>query len=193
MSAQGLTKTGVPPQPLWLLYIKIAILVLALIVLGLAAWAQSMIGNNGGYLTNWTGTPGMDIFVAILSFIVYGGAAAIEIWAAHLFFRIAALVAYILTIIFWLSAWAWSASVASDLLGGYYSSDYGTALAACAGLGALVWVLTIVHLVFFVRACLADPQGSAAGQAELGQVKPPAQQQYPAQQPYPVQQPYATQ
>jgi len=68
MSAQGLTKTGVPPQPLWLLYIKIAIIVLAVIVLALAAWAQSMVGGYGGYFTNYTGVPGMDIFVVCTTF-----------------------------------------------------------------------------------------------------------------------------
>ncbi len=60
-------------------------------------------------------------------------------------------------------------------------------------------ILTIVNLVFFIKACLAS---SETNQAELGQVKPAesyAPQQpdgYPAQQPQPVyggQQPYATQ
>lgn len=84
---------------------------------------------------------------AIWSFIVYGGAAAIEIWAPHFFYRIGALVGYILHIIFWLSAWAWSASAASFWLSytygfGFYDSAWkreGQALGACAGLGALIW------------------------------------------------------
>ncbi len=52
------------------------------------------------------------------------------------------LVGQILAIIFWLTAWAWSASVASIWLGGgyYYRSDaFGGALAGCAGLGAVAW------------------------------------------------------
>lgn len=63
MGAQGLIARGVPPQPLWLLYIKIAILVLSLIVLGLGAWAVSLTG--GGYYGYYysSGAGGMVIFV----------------------------------------------------------------------------------------------------------------------------------
>jgi len=195
MSAQGLVAVGVPPQPLWLLYIKIAVLVISLIVLALAAYALSILPVGPG---------GMDIFIAILSFIVYGTAGALELWAPQHFYRIGALIGYILTVIFWLAAWAWSASGASVFLGGwsrYYSyyNSLGGALGGCAGLGAIAWVLTIVHLAFFIRACVVDTiAGSASGQAELGQVKaevpqqpyqqPYAEQQYPAQQPYPAQQ-----
>jgi len=54
MGANGLVATGVPPQPLWLLYIKIAILVLSLIILAIAAYALSI----------WPfGAGGLDIFV----------------------------------------------------------------------------------------------------------------------------------
>ncbi|KAL2135728.1 hypothetical protein VTI74DRAFT_7245 [Chaetomium olivicolor] len=205
MGVQGLTAVGVPPQPLWLLYIKGAILLFSLIVLALAAWALSI---YDGWLYGSGGAPGMDIFIAILSFIVYGGAAALEIWAPQFFYRIGAFVAYILTLIFWLSAWAWSASWASAFNGTYYGykvqTKMGGAMGGCAGIGALAWILAIVHFVFFTRACLAD-NSNPSGQAELGQVKAevPAQQQYqqpyPAQpqQPYPVQgqyqQPYPTQ
>ncbi len=57
-------------------------------------------------------------------------------------------------------------------------------------------ILSIVHFVFFIRACLADPQGaSVQNQAELGNIKhtqqPPTypQEQYAQQQhqPYPAQ------
>ncbi|KAK4236032.1 hypothetical protein C8A03DRAFT_17280 [Achaetomium macrosporum] len=198
MGAQGLVAVGVPPQPLWLLYVKIVILVLSLIVLALAAYALSLTGDWYG------GHPGgMDIFIAILSFIVYGGALSLELWAAQHFYRIGALIGYIFSIIFWLSAWAWSATWASVFLspgGSRADNSFGGALAGCAALGAVVWVLTIVHLAFFIRACVVDT--TVAGQAELGQMKageaPPQQyqQQYqPVQQPYPAQQqqPYGAQ
>jgi hypothetical protein len=64
-------------------------------------------------------------------------------------------------------------------------------------------ILAIVHFVFFIKACLADPQGSSHNQAELGAVKHneapattfPDQPVYGQQQVYPPaqQQPYATQ
>jgi hypothetical protein len=67
------------------------------------------------------------------------------------------------------------------------------------GTDTFLRILTIVHLAFFIRACVVDTAaGSGSGQAELGQVKaevPPQQYQqpYPAQQqPYPAQQ-YAPQ
>jgi hypothetical protein len=86
----------------------------------------------------------------IKTFIVMGGATAIEIWFPRFFYRIIALVAYILSIIFWLSAWAWAASTAAVWLGSYcylgvcsspsgYASREGGALAACAALGAVIW------------------------------------------------------
>ncbi|KAK3307452.1 uncharacterized protein B0T15DRAFT_501953 [Chaetomium strumarium] len=197
MGAQGLISVGVPPQPLWLLYIKIVILVLSLIVLALSGYALSISGPHPA------GHPGgLNIFIAILSFIVYGGALSLELWAAQYFYRIGALLGYIFTIIFWLSAWAWSASWAAIFLSaGAYSDEmaFGGAMAGAAALGAIVWVLAIVHLAFFIRACVMDATG--AGHAELGQMKagevPPQQyqQQYqPVQQPYPAQQqPYDAQ
>ncbi len=79
----------------------------------------------------------------ILSFLVYGGATAVELWAPHLFFRIAFLIGYIFSVIFWLSGWAWSASSAAFWLSSYFGIAYDTreggAMAACAGLGAVVW------------------------------------------------------
>ncbi|KAK3896701.1 hypothetical protein C8A05DRAFT_39751 [Staphylotrichum tortipilum] len=186
MGAQGLMAVGVPPQPLWLLYIKIAILVLSLIVLALGAYSESLLWGGGG-------PGGMDIFIALWSFIVYGGGAALEIWAPQFYYRIGMLVGQILAIIFWLTAWAWSASVASVWLS-YRYKTFGGSLAGCAGLGAIAWVLTIVHLIFFIRASILE--SNPASQAELGKVEVPAQQPYPAQQPgYPAQapQPYPAQ
>ncbi|KAJ4294902.1 hypothetical protein N0V88_005141 [Collariella sp. IMI 366227] len=189
MGAQGLMAVGVPPQPLWLLYIKGAILLFSLIVLAVAAWAISIVGGDGG-------PGGMSIFIAIFSFIVYGGAGALEIWAPQHFYCIGAFIAYILTLIFWLTAWAWSASWASTFSSSYWYGNYGAALGACAGIGALVWILAIVHFVFFTLACVrGGSDANTAAQAELGHVKaevpgahPP--QQYPVQQqqqPYPAQ------
>lgn len=85
---------------------------------------------------------------AIWSFIVYGGGAALEIWAPQFYFRIGMLVGQVLAIIFWLTAWAWSASVASVWLGAWYTSKaFGGSLAGCAGLGAVAWY---VPLSFFL-------------------------------------------
>ncbi|KAJ2895594.1 hypothetical protein MKZ38_006306 [Zalerion maritima] len=44
------TSKGAPQSsPMWRLYLRIAILVLAIIVLGLAAWAISLLDGNGGF------------------------------------------------------------------------------------------------------------------------------------------------
>ncbi|KAK0701707.1 hypothetical protein B0T26DRAFT_528008 [Lasiosphaeria miniovina] len=148
MGIHGLVSVGVPAgQPVWLLYIKGAILVLSVVILGLAAWSISIFGGYNGVLVYGTGAGGLVIFVVIKTWIVYGGALALEIWAPQYFYRIAAFVLYILSIIFWLSAWAWSASLAGlwlgyNTLGGVLPKEYkdeGSALGACAGLGALVW------------------------------------------------------
>ncbi|KAK1767998.1 hypothetical protein QBC33DRAFT_514288 [Phialemonium atrogriseum] len=163
-SARGLLATGVPPAPVWLLYIKYAILGLAVVVLALSAYACSFFGG---------GAAGFLIFIAIKTIIIYGGAIALEIYAPQYYFRIGLLIAYCLGVIFWLSAWAWAASTAAFWLSwAVYSHGTGGALAGCAALGAVAWILSIVNLVFFIKACLADaPPATGAHQAELGQVK----------------------
>ena len=224
MGGSGLVAIGPPPMRPWLVYMRYAILALSLVCLALAAWGLSLWSNTFIY-----GNPGgLVVFVCVWSFIVYGGAIAVELFAPHLFYRVAFLIGYIFSVIFWLSGWSWSASVASAFLGVYTFStsssyydpwrQFGSAMAGCAGIGALVWVMTIVNLVFFIMACVSDP-GSNAGQAELGNMKhqapaasypataagyPAPQQAYPQQgypqqaaqpqqQPYGQQQPYATQ
>jgi len=205
MGTSGLMAKGVPPNmPQFLLFIRIAIIVLSVIILALAAYAISIFGSAlgvyGGYVGGYSGASGLLIFAVIKTWIIYGAFTFIEMKAPHLYYRLLAIIAYTISIIFWLSAWAWSASI-----GAWYLTDYGygysginpwrnegAALAACAGLGALLWILAIVHLVFLIRACLADSGTTAPHQAELGQVhgqhKVEAQANvYPATTPTPVQ------
>lgn len=143
MGASGLVATGAPPMRPWLVYMRYAILGLSLVCLALAAWALSIwdsvfiYGNPGGLV----------IFVTIWSLIVYGGTVAVELWAPHLFYRVAFLIGYIFSVIFWLSGWSWSASVASAFMSvsRYAGSDngpwhqFGAACAGCAAVGAIVW------------------------------------------------------
>jgi len=165
---------------------------------------------------------------AILTFIVYGGGIALTHFSPSNFFRIGFLIGYIFSIIFWLSGWAWSASLAGVWLS-YYDSytragyrvsnsdpgkQLGAALAVCAGLGAVVWVMCIVNLVMFIKACMSDPNtdnelgnmktqpagypAAAYPQQPISQPQPGYPQQpqgYPQQPaaPYGQQQPYATQ
>ncbi len=71
-----------------------------------------------------------------------------ELKAPQMFYRLIAIVGYAVSIIFWLSAWAWAASTAGFWLSYFCGVDFcedgpwkseGSALAACAGLGAVVW------------------------------------------------------
>ena len=71
---------------------------------------------------------------------------AVAKFAPTYYFRIVVLVLWIKALIFWLSAWAWSASAAAIWLGYtssyYYYGDYtkfGAGMAASAGLGAILW------------------------------------------------------
>jgi hypothetical protein len=180
MPFNGLLAVGVPSKlPAFVFPLRIAILVLSVIILALAAFALSVFGSYAGYLGGYSGASGLLIFVVIKTWIIYGVLMFLEFKMPRYYYRIAALVAFVFSIIFWLSAWAWSASLASFWLstvcyGGVcvetddYAKKEGGALAACAGLGAVVWVLSIVNLFLFVRACIADPP--AVNQAELGQV-----------------------
>ncbi|KAK1783029.1 hypothetical protein QBC45DRAFT_151848 [Copromyces sp. CBS 386.78] len=203
-SARGLTAVGVPPFPSWIFYIRIAILVLSLVLLGVAAWAVSLFAGGESAAYGYTGSSGMMVFVTIWSLVVYGGSLGIQFGAPHLFYRIAGLILYILAVIFWLVGWAYAASQAAlvlDWSGGYGGAvhDYGSALAVCAGLGAVAWVLSIIDLVFFILACVREVTAPKLSQAELGQVQQPTAPVAPAttselpQQPAYSQQPYATQ
>jgi hypothetical protein len=97
---------------------------------------------------------------AILTFIVYGGGIALTHYSPDNFFRIGFLIGYIFSIIFWLSGWAWSASLAGVWLSAYDSytragyrvsnsdpgKQLGAALAVCAALGAVVWYVFSHHI-----------------------------------------------
>ncbi len=63
MSAHGLVAKGVPPQPSWIIFLRIAILVLSVILLGLAAWSLSIYGGYGYYGYYGNGAGGFVIFV----------------------------------------------------------------------------------------------------------------------------------
>ena len=152
----GLLQRGVPKgQPKWMFFIKIAILVLSLIILALAAYSISLFSSFIGYYGSGAG--GLLIFVTIKTFIVYGLVLFIETRAPQLFYRIIVLIAYIFSLIFWLSAWAWAASSAAAWLSiydlgvddGYYDGwkNEGGALAGCAALGAIVWYVFLAPLL----------------------------------------------
>lgn len=180
MTLNGLLAVGVPSKlPAFVFPLRIAIIVLSVIILALAAFALSVFGSYSGYLGGYSGASGLLIFVVIKTWIIYGALFFLEFKMPQYYYRIAALVAFAFSLIFWLSAWAWSASLASFWLstvcyGGVcvgadnYAKKEGGALAACAGLGAVVWVLSIINLFLFVRACIAEP--AVVNQAELGQV-----------------------
>jgi hypothetical protein len=194
MGARGLTAPGVPPLPAWLLYIKGAIFLLSIIILALSAYAISL---YNGLLTFYysSGAPGFLIFLAIYTWIIYGAYTAIELKAQHFYYRIGALVAYVLSVIFWLTGWAWAASWAAQL--GSFTGFYGildtftSVMGACAGLGALLWILAIVHLVFFILACVREPGAAHSGNVELGHGQ--KHDEATVQQPYPAQPVYGGQ
>jgi hypothetical protein len=84
----------------------------------------------------------------IKTWLIYGIFTVIEWKAPHLFFRIIAIIAYAISVIFWLSAFAYAATWAAYWLS--FFDDYyyrgnnplkteGAVLAACAGIGALIW------------------------------------------------------
>lgn len=83
---------------------------------------------------------------------MYGVVTAVQVWAPRMFFRVAALIAYLLGIIFWLASWGWAASVSGvyfSLASSYSSRVYGDlpnklrqeggAMAGCAAIGAIAW------------------------------------------------------
>ncbi|KAH7119465.1 hypothetical protein B0J13DRAFT_457779 [Dactylonectria estremocensis] len=169
-------------MPFWLTIIQGAALILSLGVLIAAAHHLSLLGDFLRYFGG-SNPAGFLIFDSIFTFLVIGGMLASEFFAPQLYLRLAFICGLILAAIFWLSAWAWAASFASDLyriygVGGYNDSNpWAASMAAGAILGAFTWVVILVTLVYFVRACMASPQGSsftakAQNDAEMGHDKP---------------------
>jgi hypothetical protein len=145
-SVQGLTATGVPPMPRWLLYLRIGIIVLSLGVLIAAAYNVSVSGSGYYYYGLTSGPAGFLIFDAIFTWLIIGGMIASELFFPRLYYRLAFIVFLVLACIFWLSAWAWAARWAG-FLGEYgrYADIYGS-ITAAALFGALVWCV----FLFFV-------------------------------------------
>ncbi|KAM5353717.1 hypothetical protein ACJ41O_000367 [Fusarium nematophilum] len=165
-STQGLTGTGVPKMPFWMTIIRGAALALSFGILIAAAHHLSHSGEF--YRFYGSSSPaGFLIFNSIFTFLVLGGMLASEFFAPQLYFRLAFISGLTLAVIFWLSAWAWAASFSSDLYNLYgagryaQSNTWAASLVAGAVLGAANWVVILVILVIFLRACMASPQDSS--------------------------------
>ncbi|KAI8623869.1 hypothetical protein F5Y19DRAFT_344773 [Xylariaceae sp. FL1651] len=175
MAAKGLIARGVPHLPGFFIYITGSIILLSIIVLALAAYAQSLSGNSSYYYDS--GVSGFLLFAAIWTWLIHGGALAVEHLAPRFYYRIGVLVGYILSVIFWLTGWSWAASWAAYILSfdnydsydnirGYWKA-FGQTTAACAGLGALVWLLCIITLFIFCRACMRSSGSEPSSNTEL--------------------------
>ncbi|KAH0429350.1 hypothetical protein CcaCcLH18_08472 [Colletotrichum camelliae] len=175
---RGLMGKGVPPTPTFFSILRVAVMVLSLAVLAACAYNLSLLGGQASY----AGPPGFMLFVALFTLLILGGAMALERFAPRFYFRLALLIAYGVSVLFWLSGWAWSASIAALFLGNTCigstcfgptteETRYGASMAAAAGVGAVNWVMMIVVLFYFVKGCLADPDcyGISTGHgAEMG-------------------------
>ena len=62
-STRGLTAVGVPPLPKWIFFIRIAIIVLSLVLLGVSAWAVDLFAGGFSVAYGHTGSSGMMVFV----------------------------------------------------------------------------------------------------------------------------------
>ncbi|KAL0933337.1 uncharacterized protein CTRU02_212300 [Colletotrichum truncatum] len=188
---RGLMGKGVPPTPSFFSIIRVSVMVLSLAVLAACAYNLSLLGGVSG--TSYSGPPGFMLFVAIFTLLILGGAMILERFAPQIYFRIALLIAYGTNVLFWLSGWAWSASIAALFLGNTCigttcfgptteEKRYGGSMAAAAAIGAVNWVMMIAVLFCFIKGCLADPDcyGVSTGHgAELGSIK--AESKAPAQ------------
>ncbi|KAJ0158602.1 hypothetical protein CTA2_11239 [Colletotrichum tanaceti] len=176
---RGLMGKGVPPTPALFSVVRVATLVLSLAVLAACAYCLSLLG---AYSSSYTGPPGFMLFVSLFTVVVIGGAMAAERFAAHLYLRVVVLVGYAVTCLFWLSGWAWSASIAALFLGNKCiqgtcfgptteEKRYGGSMAGAAAVGAINWVLMVIVLFYYIKGCLSDPDcyGVSTGhESEMG-------------------------
>ncbi|KAF0329936.1 hypothetical protein K4K61_008345 [Colletotrichum sp. SAR11_59] len=187
---RGLMGKGVPPTPTFFSILRVAVMVLSLAVLAACAYNLSLLGGQASY----AGPPGFMLFVSLFTLLILGGAMALERFAPQFYFRLALLIAYGVNVLFWLSGWAWSASIASLFLGNTCigstcfgptteETRYGASMAAAAGVGAVNWVMMIVVLFYFVKGCLTDPDcyGISTGHgAEMGSLSLKAEGKQPS-------------
>ncbi|KAL3303348.1 hypothetical protein RB213_006295 [Colletotrichum asianum] len=187
---RGLMGKGVPPTPTFFSILRVAVMVLSLAVLAACAYNLSLLGGQASY----AGPPGFMLFVSLFTLLILGGAMALERFAPQFYFRLALLIAYGVNVLFWLSGWAWSASIASLFLGNTCigstcfgptteETRYGASMAAAAGVGAVNWVMMIVVLFYFVKGCLADPDCygiSTSHGAEMGSLSLKAEGKQPS-------------
>src|SRR5262249_5262741 len=92
-----------------------------------------------------------DLTKSVFTMLIFGSMIFTEMRAPYLHYRIVYVIVLCLLAIFWLSAWAWAASVASAYFayyhGDYYYDDdvdheftaYGASMAAGAAIGAVNW------------------------------------------------------
>lgn len=217
----GQSRSHVPPQPLWVFFIRIAQFLLAIIIVGLTGYSADTF--NAKFLEYGLGSNGItfSFFVFAWTLIFLGWLVASILLFPTVYNYWVHLAAESLVVIFWLACWAVLASNAtklgkyldaiSDRPKYYYETSVDKAIKqitnpvrVAAALGALEWTLFVVTLVFFVMSLLQHRK-TEAGQSPVTEPKPepatemaPAQQQpYPPQgqqyqQPYP-QQPYPAQ
>ncbi|KAI1168822.1 hypothetical protein F5B18DRAFT_199356 [Nemania serpens] len=179
MSARGLVARGVPALPKAFAYVVGLIILLSIIILALAAYAESLSGN---YYYD-SGIPGFLLFISVWTWFVYGGTLAIGRYAPRIYYRICVLVGQLLSTVFWIIGWAWAASWAAYVLSfdnyGSYDSirgawkAYGQTMAACAGIGALVWALCMLALGLFCSACMRSVASAQTHHIELADASKP--------------------
>ncbi|KJR88901.1 uncharacterized protein SPSK_07877 [Sporothrix schenckii 1099-18] len=166
----GQGHSNVLPLPKWTLFVRIAQLVLAFLLLVLTAYSASKLGSGAaGFGLTWF------TFIFTVLYFVWLGVSLAAVPA--IYHPIAHIPVEILLNIFWLSTWAVLASEATSIgnlehyLGAYKSripSAYRNALncvKAAAALGALLWVLFCVTLVFLVLAFLKWHKNSVTATA----------------------------
>jgi hypothetical protein len=141
----GPTTTGAPRKSRFATALRALIIILAIVILGIAAWNVSLLGP---FSAGTSGPGGFMIFNSIFTLLIVISALAIESFAPHLYHRMVFLALFVIQFILWVAAWAWSAARAAHFR--HYSRfggparDYYRSLATLAALGAFMSLLLII-------------------------------------------------
>ncbi|KAI6369288.1 hypothetical protein MCOR25_004469 [Pyricularia grisea] len=185
MYMTSLMSHGVPAgQPRWLTGIKVAMILLSLVIVGLSAFAITIIKTFGERRFAGPGSAALFIFTAVKTVLLYVFALVVEKRVPRFFFRVLFVVSYGFSVFFWAATWVFGIRItrfwflAADRFTdtsrfGDLSARLkkeGSVMAAVTAISFVVSVLTLVHMIFFVKACRSEgPAGPYAQQAELGQ------------------------
>ncbi|KAG9256473.1 uncharacterized protein F5Z01DRAFT_634788 [Emericellopsis atlantica] len=164
---------SVPSLPGWLVYLRIAILLVTAGAVGTTAYNASLHHEDWSFLVN--DAANIVYFSGALTLAIVTTMLVMEHTSkgGRFYYRLGFVVLLGINSVFWLDCWVWEARLADQVKKVEWLKDWGdrsssregdgffwkrfyVALIASTVMAAVDWLLIITLLAVFVRACLSD-------------------------------------